>query len=102
MIPQTGGWLDYVAEIAPVVGTLLLSYISLYLKVQLDKIRITQLEQEARLIKHQNKVKEELVCHQQEIRETIIKHVAEDAIQFRYIKETNQEIKSDIKQLLRK
>lgn len=97
MIPYTGGFLDYVAEIVPVVGTFLISFLGLFIKNQLAQVRITQLEQEARLIGNQNKVKEELVQHQSDIKNTITEHIAEDRIYHEQYSEDIRELKNYLK-----
>lgn len=96
--------LDYFTEIISVVGPFLVAVFALYIRDQLKAVQITQLKAQAALIEHQTKVRQDLQENQNEIRETIIKHVAEDAVQFRFIREMNQDVKEtlrDIKDSLR-
>ena len=87
--------IHYILESVPVAGTFIISYI-------LNKLRIVQLEQEARLVAHQTKVKEDLTSNQADMKQTIVTHIAEDNVQFGFIKNTIAEIKADLKTLLQK
>lgn len=77
--------IEILGSVVPLVYMFFGSVLALYIKDKLKDIHITQLNQEAKLVKHQTEVKDELVEHQTEIRETVIKHIAEDSIQFKHI-----------------
>ena len=91
----------YMLEAVPIAGTALLSYLGLYIKSKLDDVAMKQMLNKADLVKNQTDTKEELTSHQAEIKETLVAHIAEDLVQFKHIAENTDEIKEDIKELLR-